>query len=231
MNRFFCLLLTAALAGCALAASAPTGYPFQDETLHYSVNWPSGLSLGDATLTAHHSSAGWDLAMTLAAGVPGFMVSDRYHSLTNEAGCSMEFERALDHGGKKTSEKTTFDYHNLMAHRATVGGGTSDQPVSQCAYDALGLVYFARRELGQGRVLPQQDAFFGAPHSVRLEYTGAQDIPIDEKRETADRIVVHLKGPASDTQFDIFFARDPARTPLSVRVPSGVGTLSMELVR
>lgn len=231
MNRIFSLLLMSAAVGCAFAAGAPSGYPFQDETLRYSINWPSGLSLGEATTSARHSAGGWDLSMTLAGGIPGFMVSDSYHSVTNNEGCSTEFERSLDHGGKKSREKTAFDYHVLSAHRVTNGGGASDYPISQCARDALALVYYARRELGQGRVPPQQDAFFGAPHSVRLEYTGAQTIQVGEKQETSDRIVIYLKGPSSDTQFEIFFARDPARTPLSVRVPFAVGTLSMELVR
>jgi hypothetical protein len=64
-----------------------------------------------------------------------------------------------------------------------------------------------------------------------MEYTGAQNIPVGDRTETADRVVVYLKGPAADTHFEIFFARDAARTPLSVRVPFSVGTLSMDLVR
>ena len=233
MTRIACFPLLLAACWCAVAASAQTGYPFQDETLHYSVNWPSGLSLGDVTTTAHRSGGGWDLSMSLSAGVPGFMVADRYHSVTNNAGCALEFQRDTSHGTKKTSEKTTFDYHALVAHRVTVtsGGGKSDLPIGACARDALALVYYARQELGQGRVPPQQDAFFGAPHSVRLEYTGAQKVQVADRPETADRVVVYLKGPATDTHFEIFFARDAARTPLSVRVPFAVGTLSMELVR
>lgn len=225
------LLIFVSVCGSALAAGTPTGYPFQDETLHYSVNWPSGLSLGDVALTAHQSGSGWDLQMSLTAGIPGFQVADRFHSVTNADGCSLEFDRDISHGSKKTHEKTTFDYAKKVAHRATGGGGQSDLSISQCARDALALVYFARRELGQGRVPPQQDAFFGAPHSVRMEYTGAQSIAVADKPETADRVVVYLKGQASDTQFEIFFARDAARTPLSVRVPFSVGTLSMDLVR
>ena len=234
MNRFsYVPVLFLAACGCTLGAGGQTGYPFQDETLHYSVNWPSGLSLGEATLSAHHSGSEWNLEMSLNAGVPGFMVDDRFHSVTNTDGCSLEFGRDLSHGSKKTSDKTTFDYHNQIARRATLtaGGGSSDLPISLCARDALALVYYARRELGQGRVPPQQDAFFGAPHSVRMEYTGAQTIQVADRPEITDRVVVYVKGPASDSHFEIFFARDAARTPLSVRVPFSIGTLSMELVR
>ncbi len=229
MKRACCVLSLSVI--CAYAASAPTGYPFQDEALHYAVSWPSGLSLGEATTTARHSAAGWDLSMTLNAGLPGFLVADRYQSSTNADGCSLEFERVVSHGNKKSTEKTSFDYQNRIARRVTAGGGTSDMAISLCARDALALVFHARRELGQGRVPPQQDAFFGAPYSVRMEYTGAQSIEVGEKSEITDHIVVYVKGPASDTHFDIFFARDAARTPVSIRIPSSVGTLSMELVR
>jgi len=55
--------------------------------------------------------------------------------------------------------------------------------------------------------------------------------PEDERRTDADRIVVAMKGPASDLNFEIFFSRDASRTPLLVRVPLALGTFSMELVR
>ena len=46
-----------------------------------------------------------------------------------------------------------------------------------------------------------------------------------------DRVVVFGKGPKSDFTFEILFARDAARTPLSIKIPVTVGTLSLELVR
>ncbi len=49
-----------ALAILFLAASAhaQTGFPFTGETLRYSINWPSGLSLGDATFSASKTDKG-----------------------------------------------------------------------------------------------------------------------------------------------------------------------------
>ena len=219
------------LAVFGWTASAQTGFPFGDESLHYVVNWPSGLSLGDVNLAAHRASGGWDFEMTLDAGVPGFMVSDRYHSRTNAEGCSLQFERSTVHGTRKSHDTTSFDYAKGVAHRVTLNGGKSDLSISSCARDALAYVYFARRELGQGRVPQHQEIFFGAAHTVRLEYTGAQTIQVSDKPAVTDRVVVYIKGPASDTHFETFFDRDPARTPLSVRVPFPIGTLSMELAR
>ena len=40
-----------------------------------------------------------------------------------------------------------------------------------------------------------------------------------------------VKGSASSSNFELFFARDAARTPLMVRIPSSLGTISLELSR
>jgi hypothetical protein len=40
-----------------------------------------------------------------------------------------------------------------------------------------------------------------------------------------------VKGPASSTNFEIFFARNAARTPIVARIPSSLGTISLELSR
>ena len=94
----------------------------------------------------------------------------------------------------------------------------------------LTFVYFARRELGQGRVPPQQQIYYGGPRSIRMEYAGAQTITADGKPTVADHMLVHLKGPQWSVDFDVFFARDAARTPLSLKVPLSAGAFSLELV-
>jgi hypothetical protein len=169
--------------------------------------------------------------MTIRAGIPGYAIADQYHSVTNASGCSVQFERTMSHGERKSQDQTAFDYQHGLARRRTVSGGRSETPVSSCAHDALAFVYYARRELGQGRVPAPEQIFYGAARSAQLQYTGAQTIDVGEQPVTADRVLVYIKGPASDTQVEIFFARDPARTPLLVRVPFSVGTLSLELVR
>jgi hypothetical protein len=225
----FGLLLLAAVA------SAQAGFPFQDETLSYNINWQSGLSLGDVTLTAHHEAGSWQFSVTGNAGVPGFAIADKYRSVTDGSDfCSTLLERDIGHGGKKVREKTTFDQKKGTAHRITLfpeGGGHSDLDISPCARDAVAYAYYARRELGQGRVPPQQQVFFGSGYSVRMEYTGAQTITVSEKPAVTDHLVVYVKGPKSDFSIEVFYARDAARTPLSIRVPTAVGIFSMELVR
>jgi hypothetical protein len=227
------LLVLVALA-LAPAAVAQTGFPFQDESLHYNVNWPSGLSLGEATFTAHHKAGAWDLAMTLDAGVPGFAVTDKIRSSATDDLCSLELERDIGHGARKKRETTAFDQKKGEATRTTVfplGGGTSTLSFAGCPRDAMAFLYFARRELGQGRVAPPQQVFFGSAYSVRMDYTGAQTITVSDKPSVTDHLVVNVKGPKSSFSLEVFFARDAARTPLLIRVPLSEGTFSMELVR
>jgi hypothetical protein len=232
--RHSCLTLLAALVLVG-AAAAQTGFPFQEESLHYTVNWPSGLSLGDANLSAHKTSNGWDFTITLDAGVPGFPIKDKYTSSMAGGYCSTELKRDILHGGKSTREKTTFDQQMGTAQRVTEfpsNGGSTDLTPGPCGRDAITFAYFARKELGQGRVPPAQTVYFGSAYSVRQTYTGAQTITLaDKKPELTDHLVFTVKGPKAEVTVEVYYARDAARTPLLIKIPLTAGTLSMELVR
>lgn len=232
MNRI--LLFTAAALLPLLAASAQPGFPFTDESLRYNLNWQSGTSLGEATLNAHRSAVGWNLNVTLNAGVPGFSLADQLHSAVDPGLCSQEFERDLTHAGKRTDDKTNFDQRAGSATRTTLfpaGGGKTDFSIATCARDAVAFVYYARVELGQGRVPVPLQVYFGSAYSVSLEYAGAENITSGGKSVVADRVQATVKGPKANFHCDLFFARDAARTPLSVRIPLPLGTFSLDLVR
>jgi hypothetical protein len=64
-----------------------------------------------------------------------------------------------------------------------------------------------------------------------MNYTGAQDVAVAGKPVVSDHLNVSVKGPASDFTFEIFYARDAARTPLLIKIPVSIGTVSLELVR
>jgi hypothetical protein len=239
------ILITLLAAPLLPAGDNLTGFPFQNETLRYNVNWPSGLSLGEAVVTAskvtaskdtaNKADASWNFALNLSVSIPGFPLGDKYRSAATAANlCSTELDREISHGNKKVTEKTTFDQSNGSATRQTqvpAGGGKSDLSFHGCGRDAVAFWFFARRELGQGRVPPPETVFFGSGYTARMEYTGAQTIPVGEKQTVTDHLVAHVKGPASDFSFEVFYARDPARTPLLIKIPVTVGTISLELVR
>ncbi|HLX46028.1 MAG TPA: DUF3108 domain-containing protein [Bryobacteraceae bacterium] len=216
---------------CILSASA--------ESLRYSINWPSGLSLGEASLDttrARNQGAAkgpekWSFSLDIDASVPGFAVRDHYDSSAGPDLCSLQFDKKFLHGSHKTEERITFDQEKSTATRETQGGGKSDISLSGCGRDALTFLQFARNELAQGRLAPQQQVVFGSVYSVRLEFTGLQTIKVAEQNVEADRILATIRGPSSNLTVELFFARDNARTPLLAKVPLALGTFSVELVR
>ena len=225
-------LVLAFVAG-TLAAATPekAAFPFTEEHLNYTITWPSGLSVGEAHLHARKAPQGWQFDLSLDASVPGFQVSDRYHAMASPQVCSLEFQKDTTHGKRRTREKTTFDYKKSVAKRATVDGGKSESAIPACARDALSYLFFARNELAQGRVPPDQSVLAGAAYQVRMEYGGTEAVKIGNKRQEADRVTISLKGPNYDVSFEAFFARDKPRTPLVVRCPFSLGVFSLELVR
>lgn len=229
------LLLTLAFAGAAEKSSAPAGAFPADEQLAYSINWPTGLSLGEASLhtTRQKTETGTRIQtdFRLDASVPGFQVVDNYRGISDQEYCSQEFNKAYQHGKRKTDETTTFDAGKQMATRQTKGGGKTDIHIQTCAKDAATYLQYLRRELGQGRLPPTQAVLFGAEYRVSVQFVGTQAITVSEKRMEADRLNVTLKGPSTDLTFEAYFAKDAVRTPVMVRVPMALATFSMELVR
>ena len=235
--RHFLLALVVALL-LRPPAIAQSGSSPGDETLAYAINWSSGLSLGEAKIQAARTPAQqgsperWELRLWLDAAIPGFTVADRFRSVTTADLCSTEFERDTTHGKKTGKELTTFDPSAQSATRQTLvppGGGKSQLSTPACARDALAFLFYARRELAQGRVPPPQTVFFGGPYQVHLEYGGRQKISVGDDQVEASRITASVKGVASDITLEIFFAEDRSRRPVLVRVPLSTGNLTIEL--
>jgi hypothetical protein len=231
--RFFLCILPACFP--AAAADQLTGFPFQNETLRYTIRWPSGVEMGEATVNATKAdAAGWRFDMNFSAGVPGFPFADSYRSAVDAQLCSSELSRTMQHGVKKVTEKTTFDQQRRIAERKTLnpaGGGTSELQLPACAMDALAYHFLTRREMGQGRVPQPAKVFFGSGYDVRVQYTGAMEVTVGNKTETTDRVNVFIKGPSSDLTVEIYYARDAARTPVLAKIPATIGKISLELVR
>lgn len=231
MKQFFSFLAVFA----AIPLTSATTKSFSNEQLHYSINWPSGLSLGEAQLHGSRTKADsdaparLDLGFDIDAAVPGFEVSDRFRSAATENYCSLSFEKKIQQGKKRAEETTTFDQEGQTATRETTGGGKTDLKTPACAKDALAYLYFLRHELSLGRLPPAQTVYFGAGYQIRVEFAGTQRIKVSDQFVEADRINASLKGQSSDVNFEVYFLKDSARTPILARVPLAMGTFSMEL--
>ena len=221
----------------ALLAGASSGPSVPNEQLTYSINWPSGLNLGESRLhgallpasegTKEHMSFGFDLD----AAVPGFSVTDKFTASAGGDFCSTEFEKNTRHGQKRAEEKTTFHPQASTATRETKGGGHTKLDTGSCAKDALTYLYYVRHELSQGRLPQPATVYFGAPYQVRLEFVGTEGIRLGDQQVQADHLTGTVKGQSADAHFDIYFLKDASRTPALVKVPFSLGTFSMELVK
>lgn len=214
-------------AGLCMFLSALAG---ADEKLNYTLNWPSGLGLGEATLG---QSAGdpRQFSLLLQAAFPGFPVRDHFVARATSDWCSLELTKDSTHGTRRAEETSTFDRTRGVVVRQTAkGGGKSEIPIEPCAKDALTFLQFVRREIGAGRIPPPQKIYFGAPYDITIRPAGTQRIPIGEEQREADKLAVEVKGPASKISLEIFIGKDAERTPLLVRLPLPAGAFTMELV-
>ncbi len=226
------------LAAILLAASpgrstAPEAIPPNGgEQFHYSINWPTGLSLGEAMLSGSRGqTAGAAEKLTfqfhLDAAVPGFQVTDTYRSVASPAYCSAEFDKTYQHGPKHVDEKETFT--GGSAKRETKGGGESDFDTRACPKDALTYLAFLRDELSHGRLPQEETVYYGAPYRLRIEFKDTEPIDLGGKKVDADRLQATVRGDSAGVTFDVFFLKDAARTLALVRVPLSMGTFSMVL--
>lgn len=220
--------------------------PVHAETLHYVINWPSGLSLGEATFTfgvqttagsgPNNNTTEWSSDFEIDASLPGFAITDHYHSTAQGQNgqdvCSTKLEKTVRRGGRKTGETDIFhqDEHTVTRETHVEGGGKSDVDVSACARDALTFLAYARNELAQGRMAPRQSVILGSVYEVRLDAKGMQTLKLAGKQVDTDKVQASIKGPASSYTVDIFFTRDPARTPVQIDIPLALGKFTAELI-
>lgn len=213
--------------------------PAAAETLHYSINWPSGLSLGEASIRAERSGQaggetpepGWEFEANLDAAVPGFAIRDRYVSSADVQLCSSRLEKTAVHGQRKSEEREIFNQRTQTVTRETLhGGGKSEFSMPPCARDALAFLQFVRAELAQGRLAPHQPVVLGAKYDLQLTYVGTGSLRVAGQTQQADQVRIGIKGPQAALNIEVYFAHDAARTPLKAVLPLPLGAFTVELL-
>lgn len=213
-------------------AEQPQTIPFSSgEVLRYEIVWPTGLSFGEAEFRATSSQAGWKFRAELSASLPNFEVLDEYVAEADHALCSQQLNKDSLHGSRQTHEEITFDQKARIARRESVGGGgISEFTIPPCARDALTALYALRSDLAAGRIPPPDDLVFGALYGIVVTYAETRRIEVAGEMREADRLLVDISGPEASHNFEIFFGKDAARTPLLVKVPFSLGVFSLKLV-
>ena len=204
------------------------------EALQYKVVWPSGVNLGTARMEStgtisEKPGAGMTASMLLDASFPGVPVTGEFLSRMDGKGCTLEFEKKLTLALRKVSEKTTVA-GGKATRKTGEGGGESVINVDACAHDALAYLQSFRRELKAGRVPKEQTMLFGARYAVKAALSGTEKVTVGSGVRESDRYTFQVKGPASESEFEILFARDEVRTPVQVRVTMAIGKFRLELV-
>lgn len=209
--------------------------PLCAESLHYSLNYASGLNLGDATVTENprptEPAEKRSGRVMVDVSLPGYMIRDEYRSTSDGEFCSSELVKLVSRGSTQTKETDTIDQDAHRVTRKTEGGGKSEYRVANCAKDAIAYFGYMREELSHGRVPPTQEVILGAAYRVELVYIGSEVVAYGEREVEADKLEAHIKGPASDYTVEIFFNRDRHRTPILARMKLPVGDLTVELQR
>jgi hypothetical protein len=232
--RIFWVLFGAAALGQALGRAATANTPIPDETLDYTINWPSGLALGEAHWKAHNSGTPnapvWDFGFELDAHIPAFGISDSYHATSSAAYCTATLNKEQQHGSRHSSESETVDAKTLTATRTPSSGeGVSTLTVPDCVKDALSFLFFTRSELLSGRIPSPQTILLGGRYEVKLTPLGEEKIHSGDRTYDTDKYGCHVQGPGSAIDVDIYFARDTVRTPVRARIPLAMGAFSVDL--
>ena len=199
------------------------------EYLAYDVTRTSGLSLGETTFRAEATAEGWAFEMTLQVSLPTLEIQEEYRAKADVSLCSMEFSKNASRSEQKTQERVEFDPQAREAVGNTVQGRESKLPLSSCARDGLTFLYFLREQLAAGRIPPPDSIYFGTQYQIGVKYLETGDIEVDGELRPSDRIQVDLSGPKSQLDFEIFFGKDEARTPLLIRIPLETGAFWLRL--
>lgn len=184
-------------------------------------------------MTASQGSAGWNFSYKVDAAIPAFGITEAARSTATADLCSLELVKDGTRGKKQIKETTTFDAGKLMVTRTTgtSGGGKTEMRMNACAKDALTYIQFLRNELAAGRLPSGQPVYYGAGYQTRVQYIGTQKMRSGSEVIEADKLNATFKGPASEMTVELFFRRDPARTPLMVQIPVAVGRFTVEFER
>ena len=230
-----CGFILGCLAACAgpYAAAQQASSPFpplqQGETLRYRLQWPSGLTLGEATLRAIPSGKEVRLELTVEAGLPQYTLRDTFSAVaTQEDLCSLQFRQEISEGARQRVETIEFD---LSARQATHtrGNQTTTMAVPPCPRDPLTFLYYVRREAAAGRPVTSGAVQLKNGVAVQIVPGDQESVSVSGQAKQAEHYVVTYTGPGSARTFHLWLSPDAARAPVRIQAPFSLAVFTAEL--
>ena len=233
------ILCASLLYSGAALAQAPAGAVPQtqklpalysaSETLRLKILWPSGASMGEATLTATPGQGELRMEVAMQAVLPFQKISGTFTSVaTGEGLCSRQYHRKVMEGPKSSEETIEFDQTAHTARR-TLGGQTATSPIVPCAHDPLAFIYFVRAQMAAGRTVDASSFFLGPERSLLLARNGPESVTVAGSPRSADKFALTLGAPNRTRSFDVWISSTARREPLLVRLPLPLAVFSAEL--
>jgi uncharacterized protein DUF3108 len=201
--------------------------------LSFNLIWPSGITLGEATLTASRAGKQIHLEASVVADIPQYHVGYTFASDADENLCSIRFSETLREG--RSTRETTFDFDQAKhVVRRTRGGRTTESPIPDCARDPVALLYHFRRQLAAGLLkvgTPEAtgEFYLGDNYTVHYDAIAAESVKVGSKTPGGDRFLIRVQDHGEERSFEVWIRTDASRAPVAVRVPLSLGTLAAEL--
>lgn len=230
------MLLFLSLPGNLAAQAAPANFPplTSGENLTYKISWPSGLPLGEATLSASGGARQIHISLTIDAEFPANHATYSFTSTTDPELCSIRFAVSIRQGTRSLLDDYSFDQQNHQLRRIR-NGRTSVTDIPECARDPLALFYFLRKQaaaqqLGMGQTVAGS-FFLSLEGSASLEHDKpAETVPFSTKNAQGDGYVVSYSGGSgAEGIFEMWLRADPSLTPVAFKAELPLATFTAEL--
>ena len=215
-----------------MAQSASSSWPVlaAGEKLEYNLRWPSGITLGEATLKATHTGNQMFLEATVDADIPQYHALYTFSSVTDEQFCSQQFRMVLHEGKRIVNDTFEFDQNNHQVHRVRNGRSTTASlSDTDCARDPLALIYYFRQQLALGKLPPGASGVLYLGEAYTVHYDAAAPGPASgSKAPQGELFNIRVDAPNAPN-LEVSIRNDPQRVPISLRIAFSLGTLSADL--
>lgn len=204
-------------------------FPWPDgEKLLAEILWPSGVSMGEATLEARSLQDRIHLTAHVEVALPQGRLLYRYSSTATAGLCSLEFRRSSQRSGKFWEEITRFDPETGMAS-VTRDGHTREAASGKCPRDPLTYLYYYRAQAAAGKRPTTETLFLNGALPLRIESNRRESVKVNRIERQGERYRITFPSAAGEGNVEIWLDGATRQTPIAVRLPLPLATFSAEL--